>query len=106
MMGKIVLRLRPAEVMEQINLDLIRDAMRDLQGWGPELQDTRLSDAPYVSVIVKIPEIDARALARLKNAFANLPGMHARIMLAIGEELPLDAVDLAGLTRAAAAWTQ
>ena len=105
-MGKIVLRLRPAEVMEQINLDLIREAMRDLQDWEPELQDTRLSDAPYVSVIVKNPKIDARALGRLKSVFANLPGMRARVMLAVGEELPLEDVDLAGLTRAAAAWTQ
>ena len=105
-MGKIVLRLRPAEVMEQINLDLIREAMRYLPDWETELQDTRLSDAPYVSVLVKIPEIDSKALARLQGAFASLPGMRAKVMLAVGEELPLEAIDLAGLTRAAAAWTQ
>jgi hypothetical protein len=105
-MGKIVVRFRPVEVMEQINLDLIRQAMGYVPDWETELQDTRLSDAPYVTVIVNIPEINQKALARLQGALANLPGMRAKVMLAIGEELPLEAVDLAGLARAAAAWTQ
>jgi hypothetical protein len=102
-MGNIVLRIRPAEVMEDIDLAVIRHRMKHLAGWESELQDTRLSDAPYVSVVVLVTVIDAAALARLKATFAGLPKMRAQIVLSVGVELPLDAIDVHQL-RAAARW--
>jgi hypothetical protein len=102
-MGKIVLRIRPAEVMEDIDLAFLRHRMKQLAGWESELQDTRLSDAPYVSVVMQVTAIDAAALARLKAAFAGLPKMRALIVLSVGVELPLDAIGVDQL-RAAARW--
>jgi hypothetical protein len=81
----------------------VRDRMRQLALWPSELQDTRLSDAAYVSVVIEVPAVDAAALARLKAAFAGLPKMHARLVLAIGVELPLEGIDLDQLN-AAASW--
>jgi hypothetical protein len=102
-MGKIVLRIRPAEVMEDIDLAFIRNRMKHLAGWVSELQDTRLSDAPYISVVVQVTAIDAAALARLKATFAGLPKMRAQVVLSVGVELPLDAIEVDQL-RTAARW--
>jgi len=87
--------------MEDIDLDLIQERMKDLVDWQPELQDTRLSDAPYVTVIVLIPTIDAKAVMRLKAAFGHLRRMRIWLWQRIGVEVPLDAVDVAVLSQTA-----
>jgi hypothetical protein len=104
-MRKIVLRVRPKEVMEELNLDLIRErsSLMDIE---MEVQDTRLSDAPYISVVAKIPTINEEVLARLKGAFRDMPRMQVNLWIRIGKEVALDTVDTAVLEKAASSLSQ
>jgi hypothetical protein len=99
-MHQILLRIRPAAVMEDLNLEIIRARAQRLTNWQADLQDTRLSDAPYVTVIAKIPQLDAAAVAELKRAFARLPRMRAQVWQRVGEETPLQRANLTVLTEA------
>ena len=99
-MKPIVLRIRPAEIMEDLDLDVVRERATRLADWATDVQDTRLFDAPYVSVVVTMPAINFETAARLKAAFADLPRMRANVWQRIGAEVPLAAADLAVLEEA------
>lgn len=105
-MHQILLRIRPTTVLEDLKLDLIRRRMQRLTNWQAELQDTRLSDAPYVSVIAQIPQLDAAAVDEIKRAFTRLPHMRVQIWQRVGEEIPLQSANLIIVTAAAQALRQ
>lgn len=100
-MARIVLRIRPLEIMEDLQIDTIRERVSQLADLGAELQDTRLSDAPYVTVVADPPTIGDDTLARLQAAFAGLPRMRAWLWQGVGAETLLDEADLEVLERAA-----
>jgi hypothetical protein len=96
-MRRILLRIRPAEVMDDLDLDLIRErAMRFPQG-AAEVQDTRLSDAPYVSVIMTVPATNEELLAQLRTAFLDLPRMQIQVWRRLRVEVPLEKASVADL---------
>lgn len=100
-MQQLILRIRPTTGMEDLDLDKIRARIQRLTTWQAELQDSRLSDAPYVSVIARIPQLDAAAMTELKRAFARLPRMSVHLWQRIGDETLLQTADLATFTQAA-----
>lgn len=101
-MKQVVLRVRPAEVMEDLNLDLVRRRFARLAPWRAELRDTRLSDATYVTVVATIDVIDAAAADALQRGLADLPRMRVVVWRGPGSETPLALVDAAALNDAAA----
>ena len=78
-MATIVLRIRPIESMDDLDLSEIRDRLRRLSDLSPELDDTRLSDAPYVSLKLDLPLIDATLVQRLREALADLQGVVVQV---------------------------
>ena len=100
-MKRIILRIRPIDVIEDIDLDIIKARAASLTDWESEVKDTRLTDATYVTVIVKTQTIDAEKAERLKRAFAGLPKMRAQVWRRSESEAPLDTADLALLEGAA-----
>ncbi len=81
--------------MEDLDLDLIQKRVMHLKDWEIKVHDTRLSDAPYISVVVKIPVINIDTLNRLKEAFKDMPCMYAMVWIRAGVEVPLNLVDIA-----------
>lgn len=96
-----MLRVRPEEVMEDLDLEVIGERLRHLEGWTAELLDSRLSDAPYVTVVAEIPEIDPEAVRRLQQALGDLPRMRAGLWRSVDAEMPLAEADGAILEEAA-----
>jgi hypothetical protein len=82
--------------MDDLDLDLVRDRMARLPDWRTELRDTRLSDAPYVTVVAEIPALHEQAFEQLRVAFSNLPRMRAMIWRRPGLEIPIEEADLDG----------
>lgn len=99
-MNRVVLRVRPAEVMEDLDLDTLGDRLHRLKDWRAQLHDTRLSDAPYVSITVDLPSIGGPEVARLKEALSGLPNMRV-FLWQRGAEVPLQAADVSALEIAA-----
>jgi hypothetical protein len=99
-MPRIVLRVRPQEVMDDLDLDAVGERLNRLS-WDAELQDARLSDAPYVVVVVDLPETSDEALSRLQEAFGDLPRMRVGLFRSTDEETPLERADLAALREGA-----
>ena len=100
-MLKLILRIRPVEVTDDLNLDLVQERACELVGVRAQVQDTRLYDAPYVSVIVNVQNADAKVLAQLRGAFGTLPRMRAMLWEMPGVEIPLVSAQLEDLERAA-----
>ena len=100
-MKRVVLRVRPAEVMDDLNLDLIRRRLARLAPWRAELRDTRLTDAPYVTVVASIDAIDDAAADALRRGLADLPRMRVLLWRGPGAETPLAQADTAALAAAA-----
>jgi len=78
-MTAIVLRIRPIESMDDLDLSAIRDRMGRLSDLSPELDDTRLSDAPYVSLKLDLPLIDTALVQRLRDALSDLEGVVVQV---------------------------
>ena len=100
-MKRVVLRVRPAEVMDDLDLDLVRRRLERLAPWRAELRDTRLSDATYVTVVATIDAIDAAAAETLRRGLADLPRMRVMVWRGPGSETPLARIDAAALDEAA-----
>ncbi len=100
-MKQIILRIRPAEVMDDLDIEVIQTRVALLTGWEVEVRDTRLSDAPYITVIVNPRTIDPEMAAQLKSAFAGLPRMCARVWRRSSSEVPLALADCDLLEKAA-----
>jgi hypothetical protein len=101
-MKKIILRARPKEVMEDINLDVILEHVSRLgQMAETEIIDSRLTDAPYITIIVKVLDVDNAVLDQLKSDLSDLAGMNVKVWRRGGKEVPLDEIDLSGLKEAA-----
>lgn len=92
---RIVLVVRPQEVMDDLDLDLLRTRIDGLAGWQAEVQDSRLSDAPYVIVVAspRSAEVDTAAVRELQQAFGDLPRMSVRLWQGVGDEASLDRID-------------
>jgi hypothetical protein len=99
---RLLLHVWPAQVLEDLDLDLLTARAAALEGWQVELHDTRLSDAPYVTVVAEAADITSGELDRLQVAFADLPQMDARLWVGVGKEVSLASVDAALIREAAA----
>jgi hypothetical protein len=97
-MHRIIVRIRPREVIEDIDLDAILARIKNFD--AAEIVDSRISDAPYVTVIVKTPTIDNKVLTELKSRLSNLQSMYAELIVGVGTELPIEDVDIAALENA------
>jgi hypothetical protein len=93
-------RVRPLEVMDDLDLDLVQAKVGQLRNWEVEFQDTRLSDAPYVTLIMKLPEINLQVLTQLKTTFADFGRMRAQLWIEQGVEVPISTIQIADLERA------
>ena len=100
-MKRVVLRVRPAEVMDDLDLDLVRRRLAGLAPWRAELRDTRLSDATYLTVVATIDAIDATAADALQRGLSDLPRMRVLVWRGPGAETPLALADAAALNDAA-----
>ena len=100
-MKRVVLRVRPAEVMDDLDLDLVRRRLERLAPWRAELRDTRLSDATYVTVVATIDVIDAAAAETLRRGLSDLPRMRVLVWRGPGSETPLARIDAVALNEAA-----
>lgn len=99
---KIILRVRPKEVMEDINLNIISEHTSQLGADAEtEIIDSRLTDAPYVTIIVKVLDVDNELLDQLKSNLSDLAGMNVKVWQRAGKEVPLDELDVTGLKEAA-----
>lgn len=101
--ARVIVRLRPSESISAIDLHAIQAQLREIVDFDPELVDSRLSDAPYVTIIVRIDATQGAALDRLKRALRGLPGLLPHLYMAPGKEIALDEADLASLELAARA---
>jgi hypothetical protein len=102
-MATIVLRIRPTDSMDDLDLSAIRDRMRPLTDLSPELDDARLSDAPYVSLTLDLPVTDARMVRRLQDALSGLEGIVVQVWNGQPQPLRLMDVDAETLANAAQA---
>ncbi len=96
------MRIRPLEVIDDLDLDIVRARAERLTSWNVEVQDSRLSDAPYFTLILRLPEIGSGSLIQIKQAFADLGRMRAVLWSAKGKEVPLTKAkldDLDGASR-------
>jgi hypothetical protein len=101
-MRRVVLRVRPEETMDDLDLAQVRQRLARLRGWQTELRDTRLSDATYVTVVATVDAIDAAATETLRQELSDLPRMRVFLWRGLGEETPLALADASTLNEAAA----
>ena len=99
-MKRLVLRVRPEQVMEDLNIDEVSARIASLTMCEAEVRDTRLSDGTYVSVEIKVSTIDTEFVAQMRAAFCNLPQMRVFLWRRAKAELPLSKVDLAAINDA------
>lgn len=88
-MRQLIVRVRPAEVMEDIDLDVIRERAARLRGWDVDVRDSRVSDAPFVTLVARTREITDAAAEEIRRELADLPRMRALVWRRHGNELEL-----------------
>jgi hypothetical protein len=101
---RIVLRIRAIESMADLDLGLVRQSVRALEDLDPEVRDTRLSDAPYVTVTLGLERPDEAMLHRLQEAFRDLPRVVVQLWAGAGRVVSLQSArpaDLEAASRAA-----
>ncbi|MGH3811174.1 MAG: hypothetical protein ACRDUV_01805 [Pseudonocardiaceae bacterium] len=99
-MARVLLRFRAVETVVDLDLAAVTERAERLNRWQAEVFDTRLSDAPYVSVVVTIDDVDDEAVEELRATFLDLQGMTPHVLRAIGDEVPLERADTALLETA------
>jgi hypothetical protein len=92
--------------LTDLDLEELRERLARLPGWTSELRDTRLSDAPYVTVVAGTETLDEGAAETLRDALSDLNEAHAVLWLGIGSERRLESCDLAALAAGAAAFEE
>ena len=105
-MPRLVLRVRPEGLLTDLDLEQLRERLARLSGWASEVRDTRLSDAPYVTVVAETATLDEGAAAMLRAALADLEAMDVNVWLGIANERTLESCDLASLNAGAAAFAR
>ena len=86
-MPRFIIRIRPRVVVTDLDPEILRARARALVGWHVDVDDTRLTDAPFLTVVAERDEpLDAEAERALKDAFADLPGMIAYVWKGPGTE--------------------
>lgn len=101
-MERVVVRVRPIEVMDDLDLDVVERRLRGLSEWAVEVDDTRLTDATYVTVVAEHERIDEASITRLREALADLPRMRALLWRRSAPEVPLESAPLSAFVDAAA----
>lgn len=89
-MREVTLRIRPREVVTALDPDALRARARSLEGWDAHVHDTRAGDATFLTVIARAETVDDDAVRRLRDAFADLPGMRALVWRGPRDEIPLE----------------
>lgn len=103
-MPSLVLRVRPKVSVTDVDLDDLRARLARLREWTADVRDTRLSDAPYVTVVAETTRLDEDAAAALRDVLLRVPRADVDLWLGIGTQRPLETCDLATLEAAAAAF--
>ena len=93
-MIRIRIRVRPQQVMEELDPQVARSAAASVAGVrGVDLWDERVSDALYVTLDVFVDERTSVLEEDLRAALGALPGMDAFLVVAHGEQVAIgDAV--------------
>ncbi|WP_433727405.1 hypothetical protein ACQP2Y_12315 [Actinoplanes sp. CA-051413] len=102
-MARIVVRLRPTETVGELDVDAVAARVADLTRWRAEVVDTRLSDAPYLTVVATTEDIDDAAAAELRDALREPVAARAYLVSAVGREQPLEGAGTEDLRAAACA---
>lgn len=103
-MRQVLLRVRARTAPEDLDLDELRRRLAQASSWRCEIDDTRLSDAPFVSVIAGTDTIDDASTETLRAALADLERMRVAVWSGIGAESPLDSAGPATLDAASHAF--
>lgn len=100
-----MLRVRPREVMDDLDLETINKRVSRLSDWRARVEDSRLFDAPYITAVIEPTHVDAEAVARLRAVFAGMPRMRVQVWRGVDVEVPLEEVNVAVLDDAACSAT-
>jgi hypothetical protein len=92
-MPRLIIRIRPQEVMEDLDLAVVQQRAEGLAEWHAEVVDTRLSDAPYVALVLDVPCVDDHLENELRRALAELPRMRASLYRRGQSEASIGTVD-------------
>lgn len=106
-MAMILLHLRaPApQPPHSLELGALRARLADWP-WPERVFDTRLGDAPYITVRISVPAIDAALLAELRVRCAALAPLRCALWLGGNREAPPVQVSVAELQAADAELAQ
>lgn len=86
-MIRITVRVRPEQVMEELDPGLAHEAAAGVAGVrGVELWDERVSDALYVTLDVYAEERTPDLEEGLRSALGRLPAMNAFLVVACGDQ--------------------
>lgn len=105
-MNKIILRIRPEQSIEELDLNVIKQRAMMFKNGEARVHDSRISDAPYITVIVMISIIDDASMSQLKEIFTNLLHMHVNVLQEIGLEICLNEADVTIFKKAACSFSR
>ncbi len=89
-MIRVRVRVRPKQVMEELDPDLAEAAAAAVPGvQGVKVWDERVSDALYVTLDINVDEITDSLRSALAGALASLPDMDAFLVVAYGDQVPM-----------------
>ena len=100
---RFLIRLRPTGMLADLDPVATQARLAGLEGVDIAVQDSRATDAPYLTVVVAAETLDDALVARLKGVLAGLRGARACLWLGPVDEIAFDDADAAALERAARA---
>ncbi|HEX2049183.1 MAG TPA: hypothetical protein VHJ34_00960 [Actinomycetota bacterium] len=103
-MRHVLLRVRARTEPEDLDVDEVRRRLAQATSWRCEVDDTRLSDAPFVSVIAGTDVIDDASTETLRAALADLERMRVTVWSGSGQESPLESATAEALGAASRAF--
>jgi hypothetical protein len=88
-MARVVLRLRPTGTFAEMDPGTVATHLGRLRRWQTEVVDSRISDAPYLTVLASIEDIDDDAAAELRDVLGGVPAMRTYLLRTVSDEWPL-----------------
>lgn len=101
-MTRLVVRIRPAQVIEDLDPDLVAERLEGVSEWDTTLRDWRHTDATYLTVEAERQVLDPQAVDELAAALSDLPAMAPMLWRRSSPEIPLAEADMAAVREAAA----
>jgi hypothetical protein len=90
---RLVVRVRPENTIDDLDISVVRERVDGLSGWDVEVEDTTLYDATYVTVVARPEKLDDDAIEALRSALANLPQMRPMVWRRSASDVPLAEAD-------------